>query len=1158
MAKIESNQIVSDKLLEGFRTEIKLTEEQLKSFDEELLKSLEIQSKLASNVKTSNKGLKEMSEIERKTKATLTEKQKIERQIQKTQEKNTTITKLQRQRLAELRVEEQRRNKIAREAAKATNANLTAMEKLNIKIKTLSNQYKNLLIQEGKETRETRLLRKQILELNKVRDRANKNLGQHTADVGKYQKALRGVVGMLGQLGLAVGVFQIIRNAFGVIRDFDQATADLASILGVSVDQMERLTAQAKELGATTIFTASQVSELQKEYAKLGFTQEEIEGVTEATLQLAAATNSELGVSATVVGSTLRAFGLDVSETQRVVDVMAKSFSATSLDMEKFTVAMRAVAPVAKNAGFSIEETTALLGSITDAGVDASTAGTGLRNVFLELAKTGKTFDEAMAEIANSTDKNATSLELFGKRGAVIGTILAETGEKADQLTETLENSGGAAEEMADKQLDTLGGAVKLLTSAWEGFILKMNEGSGIGETLKNVLKFLANNLELILKIVLGGLKAWALQTLAVKLFRFEINAAGKSVAAGLIPRLIAMGKGLVASARGFKLASFSIKGFAASLKGIPFVGIISALTTVVSLIWASSEASDAATESNSALDQTIKEINKSYLEERAELAGVFEALKNTTAGTLERQEALDLVNEKYGLTLENLSDETAFVEQLNVAYLDLLATMEKRIKTEIVKERLTDLLKEKIQLEEMLKISEEQAALFEGGPSDFNLQGDFNLNQAEENAKSFQKRIEQINALIKDLGEDVSVSDLLGGDTTTGGGSGGSGGGDDEEKRKLKELQELRRVQALERKELESDLIRLGDDKQTREIALSEQRIEQYREEAKFIEELNFKTNDQAIKLRNDYLKFLEDTGKIQVKIEEKTAKEVADVRIEALKEVFKEMAEQAKKQEQLQQQLIKSIRDTLADGANTVATFLQNNLSLLDRQIAAQERLYNESKDRENELKAIAKEKKLDATESINAEREAQKAALKQQQDLERKRLQVEALIATLQAFAAQSQSGQGNPVQNIKNQVTTLKAFVEGNFYEGTDTTIADALGYKGGKDSHIIAIDNNEAVLNPGQTRALGIGKGGNTTDDIVNMYKNSFKQNAPNLNGSNAAKVGDKTLHKKIDKLINATENIVDPNGLAFNAMTKTLNYRNRKKGKNHIYPVSKR
>lgn len=233
--------------------------------------------------------------------------------------------------------------------------------------------------------------------------------------------------------------------------------------------------------------------------------------------------------------------------------------------------------------------------------------------------------------------------------------------------------------------------------------------------------------------------------------------------------------------------------------------------------------------------------------------------------------------------------------------------------------------------------------------------------------------------------------------------------------------------------------------------------------------------------------------------------------------------MEEQAKKQEQLQQKLIKSIRDTLAEGANTVATFLQNNLSLLDRQIAAQERLYSESKDRESELKAIAKEKGLDADESINAEREAQKAALAEQQNLERKRQQAEALIAALQAFAAQVQSGQGNPVQNIKNSITSLKSFVEGSFYEGTPYTVADALGYKGGKDSHIVAIDDNEAVLNPGQTKALGIGKGGNTTDDIVNMYRNSFRQNASNLNGSNAAKVGDKKLHKKIDQLIQVTK-----------------------------------
>ena len=304
---------------------------------------------------------------------------------------------------------------------------------------------------------------------------------------------------------------------FNVVKDFDQATADLASILGVTTEQMADLTKQAMELGAATIFTAAQVSELQKEYAKLGFTQEEIKGVTEATLELAAATNSDLGQSATVVGSTLRAFGLDVSQTQRVVDVMAKSFSSSSLDMEKFTVAMRAVAPVAKNAGFNIEQTTSLLGTLTDAGIDASTAGTGLRNVFLELAKRGLTFDEAMSKINNSTDKNATSLALFGKRGAVVGTVLAENGVSADALTEKLNNAGGAAKEMADKQLNTLGGAVKLLQSAWEGWILKMNESSGFGAGLTKIVKFLAENLDTLLTVVGRGIEVFAAYKAGIK-----------------------------------------------------------------------------------------------------------------------------------------------------------------------------------------------------------------------------------------------------------------------------------------------------------------------------------------------------------------------------------------------------------------------------------------------------------------------------------------------------------------------------------------------------------------------------------------------------------------------------------------------------------------
>ena len=193
----------------------------------------------------------------------------------------------------------------------------------------------------------------------------------------------------------------VIREVFSTIKDFDQASANLASVLGVTRDQMSSLTDQAKELGATTRFTASEVSELQLEFAKLGFTQEQILGMTDSVLDLAGATGSELGESASIVGATMRGFGLEVEETRRVTDVMSKSFSSSSLDMSKFSTSMASVAPVAKLAGYSIEETTALIGTLTDRGIDASTAGTGLRNMFLRANKAGLTFEQALKQIKN-------------------------------------------------------------------------------------------------------------------------------------------------------------------------------------------------------------------------------------------------------------------------------------------------------------------------------------------------------------------------------------------------------------------------------------------------------------------------------------------------------------------------------------------------------------------------------------------------------------------------------------------------------------------------------------------------------------------------------------------------------------------------------------
>jgi hypothetical protein len=294
---------------------------------------------------------------------------------------------------------------------------------------------------------------------------------------------------------------------------------------------------------------------------------------------------------------------LSTLETQRVVDVMAKSFTSSSLDMEKFSTALSVVAPVAKSAGRSIEETTAMIGTLTDRGVDASTAGTGLRNVFLELAKSGMTFDEAMNLIQTSTDKNATSLELFGKRGAVIGTILAESGDSVAALTEKLNDAGGAAQKMADEQLNTLGGALDLLNSAWQGFILGTDESIGASQGLADVIRFLADNFNQIMAMIPRLIGYYILYRNQARL-----AAAAQFLFNGGLTKML---RGIPGMIKGLKTASISFRGLGTAMKSIPLVGVISLLTEMVFWLTSTEDATDNLTDAESELNDELERGNE-------------------------------------------------------------------------------------------------------------------------------------------------------------------------------------------------------------------------------------------------------------------------------------------------------------------------------------------------------------------------------------------------------------------------------------------------------------------------------------------------------------------------------------------------------------------
>jgi DNA repair exonuclease SbcCD ATPase subunit len=322
-------------------------------------------------------------------------------------------------------------------------------------------------------------LRAKLIMADSATQRFNRN-------VGNYRSAFSGMAGGIRQLmsafGVVGGIFlfaQAIRGAFTTVKDFDKANADLAATMGKTRAEITALTNDQKRLGAITKFTATEVAGLQKEFAKLGFSQKEIINATEATLALAAAVDTDLANAAMVAGSTLRGFGLDASEMGRVTDVMASSFTKSALDIENFKESMKYVAPIAAATGVSMEFTTAMLGKLADAGVKGSQAGTSLRRILAEMAKTGLPTAQAFDKVAKSGISVKDAMDEVGRTAQTSLLVLSKSKDGVLELDEAFKKAGGSAQKMADEQLKSLDGQLTLLASAWDGFILSIQSGEG-------------------------------------------------------------------------------------------------------------------------------------------------------------------------------------------------------------------------------------------------------------------------------------------------------------------------------------------------------------------------------------------------------------------------------------------------------------------------------------------------------------------------------------------------------------------------------------------------------------------------------------------------------------------------------------------------------
>lgn len=299
---------------------------------------------------------------------------------------------------------------------------------------------------------------------------------------------------------------------------FEQSMANTRAILQPTENQFQALAQSAKNLGATTVFTASQAGDAYTELGKLGFDTAQILSAGNDVLVLAAAANLSMADAATASATVVRQFGLTAAQTGEVVDIMAKSFSISALDAQNFTEAMQYVGPAAKSAGISVSEASAALGVLADNGVKGSMAGTGLRRIILELSDStskasravrdinpnAQTLVEKMQALKKAGLDTTSATELFRVEASTAAIILSNGTETINKYGDALryaeDGSKGFAKGVADTQLDTFQGDLKLTQSALESAAIAFAEA--FGPSARDSVQMLTGKL--------GDLTQWA------------------------------------------------------------------------------------------------------------------------------------------------------------------------------------------------------------------------------------------------------------------------------------------------------------------------------------------------------------------------------------------------------------------------------------------------------------------------------------------------------------------------------------------------------------------------------------------------------------------------------------------------------------------------
>ncbi|QBP06948.1 tail tape measure protein [Virgibacillus phage Mimir87] len=405
---------------------------------------------------------------------------------------------------------------------KFLNQNLELQRK---RVSELRKAYNDSAKTKGRDAKETQNLAVRLNHATAAMNKTRNSITQTTAKMKSMQAATRKTaMGMkqygdrmnragmqMRSMGMSVGIVsgtafyglvRAMKSAYDATAEFESGMSAVKALSGATTDEMAQLDQQARDLGATTRFTATQATEGMQKLALAGWDATEIMQGMPGMLDLAAAGSLDLSTAADITSDTMQAFKLSADKAGHAADVFAYAQANANTNVEQLGDAMQYIAPVANSLGWELEESAAAVMKLSDAGIKGGKAGQAFSTSLSRLAKPtsamkkemkklGMEFFDAegnmkplpgvMEEIEKGTkgmtkeQKASTLSTLFGAQAYKHWAILLEEGsESLADTTEELKNADGAAKEMADTMMDNAAGKVIEFKSAIEGLQISL------------------------------------------------------------------------------------------------------------------------------------------------------------------------------------------------------------------------------------------------------------------------------------------------------------------------------------------------------------------------------------------------------------------------------------------------------------------------------------------------------------------------------------------------------------------------------------------------------------------------------------------------------------------------------------------------------------